>query len=184
MGTIVDTSKINKSDLQRRKLYLLAVIMASLLRNFARQGCRSLSQINRLPVRFVQPAAHISTSKKNKDAASVPLDATIKKTEEPEKREDDPNWMSYGYSYTDRTEDEFGYHMVLFSVSLLAFWFAFLTSYMPDYKIRHWAQREAHLEIARREREGLPLIDINLIPADKVILPSEEELGEDFEIII
>lgn len=46
-----------------------------------------------------------------------------------------------------------------------------------------WAQREAYLELARREKEGLPLIDPNLIEGSKVELPSEEELG-DFDIVI
>jgi len=46
-----------------------------------------------------------------------------------------------------------------------------------------WAQREAYLELARREEGGLPLIDANLIESSRVALPSDEELG-DFEIII
>jgi NADH dehydrogenase (ubiquinone) 1 beta subcomplex subunit 11 len=46
-----------------------------------------------------------------------------------------------------------------------------------------WAQREAYLELARREGTGLPLIDANLIEPSRVELPSDEELG-DFEIII
>lgn len=43
--------------------------------------------------------------------------------------------------------------------------------------------REAYLELDRRERLGLPLVDPDLIPRDKVELPTEEELG-DYKILI
>lgn len=46
-----------------------------------------------------------------------------------------------------------------------------------------WAQREAYLELERREKAGLPLIDPNMIDPAKIPLPSDEELA-DFEIII
>lgn len=51
------------------------------------------------------------------------------------------------------------------------------------YRMRHWAQREAFLELRRREALGLPAIDANLIDPEKIELPSEEEIGN-FEIII
>jgi hypothetical protein len=35
----------------------------------------------------------------------------------------------------------------------------------------------------RRENAGLPMISKNLVPPDRIILPSDEEL-RDFEIII
>lgn len=49
--------------------------------------------------------------------------------------------------------------------------------------MREWAQREAYLELARREAAGLPLVDPNLIDPSKIELPTDEELG-DTEIII
>ena len=51
------------------------------------------------------------------------------------------------------------------------------------FRLKLWAQREAFLELERREREGLPLIDPNLINPAKMKLPSKEEIG-DQEIII
>lgn len=51
------------------------------------------------------------------------------------------------------------------------------------HRMRHWAQREAFLELRRREALGLPAIDANLIDPEKIELPSEEEIGN-FEIII
>ena len=49
--------------------------------------------------------------------------------------------------------------------------------------MNHWCYREAHLELARREKAGEPLVNPDLIPVDKIKLPSDEELG-DMEIII
>lgn len=43
--------------------------------------------------------------------------------------------------------------------------------------------REAYLQLHRREKLGLPLVDKNLIDPAKIELPSDEELG-DTEIII
>ena len=58
-------------------------------------------------------------------------------------------------------------------------------SYLLFFRNRDWTRREGYLELARRQREGLPLVDRNLIPAEKMaaMLPSDEELG-DAEIII
>lgn len=56
-------------------------------------------------------------------------------------------------------------------------------TYYPDVRMRDWTQREAYIELARREAAGLPAIDPDLLPRESINLPSEEELG-DFEIII
>jgi NADH dehydrogenase (ubiquinone) 1 beta subcomplex subunit 11 len=50
--------------------------------------------------------------------------------------------------------------------------------------MRDWISRESYLELNRRERHGLPLIDPNLIPLERISLPTEEELGEEFVIIV
>ncbi|OON23877.1 hypothetical protein X801_00214 [Opisthorchis viverrini] len=47
-----------------------------------------------------------------------------------------------------------------------------------------WCRREAYLELERRRRDGLPLISPDLVPPERVKLPSDEELGPDFKIII
>jgi len=46
-----------------------------------------------------------------------------------------------------------------------------------------WEKREAFLELDRREKLGLPLIDANFVDPSKIHLPSDEELG-DFDIIV
>lgn len=52
-----------------------------------------------------------------------------------------------------------------------------------NFRLRDWAQREAFLDLDRRERRGLPAIDPYFVPPEKVILPSEAEIG-DKEIIV
>jgi len=163
---------------------IVAANMASLLRRAAQQGCRILTSNVAIRQRTVQPACLISTSKKNKDAAT--LNETIQTKPEVQATEDDPNWISYGYSLTDRDEDHFTHKMMMFlyiTVGMCGLGFFF--AYFPDYRNRDWTRREAYLELARRRSAGLPLIDKDLIPAEKMeaMLPSDEELG-DTEIII
>ena len=45
-----------------------------------------------------------------------------------------------------------------------------------QHRMGDWAQREAFLELRRREALGLPPIDANLVEEDKIELPSDEEL--------
>lgn len=56
-------------------------------------------------------------------------------------------------------------------------------AYRPDDLGRDWAQREAYLELRRREKLGLPPVDPNYIPLDQIWLPTDEELG-DTEVVI
>lgn len=70
-----------------------------------------------------------------------------------------------------------------FSITLCIVGGMFIFAYMPDYNFKNWAEREAFLELRRREENGLPLIDPNYIPLHLMKLPSEEELG-DTEIVI
>lgn len=54
---------------------------------------------------------------------------------------------------------------------------------MVFFSLNDWALREAFLELDRREKAGLPLIDKNLVDPSKLTLPSEEELG-DYEVYL
>ena len=51
------------------------------------------------------------------------------------------------------------------------------------FRLKDWSQREAYLELARREKEGLTLIDPELVSLDNIDIPSDEDLGE-VEIIV
>lgn len=120
----------------------------------------------------------ISTSKTTKtDAVAVkPKTDVIRQT--------DKNWVSYGFDNKSKSLDRVVTHLVFFStVSLFLVFGTFYVAYLPDYSLQDWSQREAYLELRRREAAGLPLIDPNLIDPAKITLPSDEELG-DTEIII
>ncbi|KAI4460602.1 nadh-ubiquinone oxidoreductase esss subunit mitochondrial precursor [Holotrichia oblita] len=95
----------------------------------------------------------ISTSKKNSETATI---ATKQAKTEPATITTNKNWViGLGFAW----------------------------AYIPDYNLRDWAQREAFLELRRREAQGLPLVDPNLIDPSKIVLPSDSELG-DTEIIV
>jgi len=76
------------------------------------------------------------------------------------------------------------HHAIMFlTITVAICWGTLFVAYYPDFKDHAWAQREAYLELERREKAGLPLIDPNMIDPANIDLPSEEELA-DFEIII
>ncbi|GFO44528.1 chitin deacetylase [Plakobranchus ocellatus] len=170
--------------------------MATLLRSLSLQG-RSLRVLSKVhptkatAVPFLKHKALISTSKKNKDvSASIePMEksADLKRLTEHFENTDsknEENFTSYGFEPGDRDTDWFYYNLVMFGVFTIGFcWGGFILAYMPDYKMLDWCQREAFLELERREKEGLPLVDPNYVNVDTIELPSDEELGDE-EIII
>ncbi|XP_013186489.1 NADH dehydrogenase [ubiquinone] 1 beta subcomplex subunit 11, mitochondrial [Amyelois transitella] len=94
------------------------------------------------------------------------------------------NWVSYGFDYTSQEEDTNHHHAsFFFSITLCIVFGGFAWAYAPDVHMRDWAQREAFLELRRRERAGQPPIDPNYIPPKYMKLPSESQLA-DVEIII
>ncbi|XP_076069487.1 NADH dehydrogenase [ubiquinone] 1 beta subcomplex subunit NP15.6 [Oratosquilla oratoria] len=128
--------------------------------------------------------AGISTSKKNKDTITV-TEPLIKESEaKTEAVAETKNWVSWGFSIRSEEEDNSMMHlMFFFTVTVCLVGGGFILAYMPDYRMRDWAQREGFLELRRREAEGLPLIDPNLINPENFELPDDEEIG-DVEIII
>lgn len=93
-------------------------------------------------------------------------------------------WISYGFSKEDEALDRHALHLTMFVlVSIVIVLGSTVFAYLPDVRGRDWAQREAYLRLRYREENGLPLIDRNLIDPSKIILPTDEELG-DTEIII
>lgn len=117
----------------------------------------------------------ISTSKNSDSAAANAC--------EPSTTENN-NWVSYGFHYKSQEEDTNAHHSsFFFSVTLCLVFGGFAWAYAPDVHMRDWAQREAFLELRRRERANLPLIDPNFVERKSVKLPSESELC-DVEIII
>ena len=93
------------------------------------------------------------------------------------------HWTSYGFDEVDRKQDRLWAHTILFTSCTL-----FLTLmigyfyYEPDHlRLNEWTAREAFLELGRREKHGLPLIDPDYVPKEKMLacLPPEEEIRVD-----
>ncbi|KAJ0180522.1 hypothetical protein K1T71_003926 [Dendrolimus kikuchii] len=158
--------KNNSNKKRRNKLKTMATLMKlrhmPLLQRCVWNHCNKVSR-------------SISTSKKNSDSASSACESTT---------EQDKNWVSYGFDYTSKEEDTNAHHAsFFFSVTLCLVFGSFAWAYAPDLNLRDWSQREAFLELRRREKAGLPPIDPNFINPKYVKLPSESELC-DVEIII
>lgn len=92
-------------------------------------------------------------------------------------------WIPFGWDVHDEHHDYVQWHRWNFwSLTVtLVYLSAFCYCMLPDRIIgeRDWAQREAFMELARREAEGLSLISKDYIPPTQVALslPSDEELG-------
>ncbi|KAL1501831.1 hypothetical protein ABEB36_007084 [Hypothenemus hampei] len=142
----------------------------------------NLPQINRLIVQRLRPLFQrrfVSTSKKNNETVTADVCKTNVKTKSQEQ-----NWMSYGFEYKSKEDDRRAMHSIMFaSISLCLVVGGYIWAYAPNYSLRDWSVREAYLEIRRREASGAPLVDPNLIPPEKIVLPTDEEL-DDTEIII
>jgi NADH dehydrogenase (ubiquinone) 1 beta subcomplex subunit 11 len=93
-------------------------------------------------------------------------------------------WISYGFDNENEIYDRHTLHVTMFVVvTIVIVLGTTLFAYLPDVKNKDWAQREAYMRLRYREENGLPLIDPNLVDPSKIILPTDEELG-DTEIII
>lgn len=122
----------------------------------------------------------ISTSPKKSDTATISAKtepvSTATKTEE--------NWVSWGWDYKDQKADRQNMNSsFFFSVTLCLVFGSFYLAYTPDNMLRDWSQREAFLELRRREAAGLEPISADYVDPSTIDLPSEEDLGET-EIII
>ncbi|KAA3681041.1 NADH dehydrogenase (ubiquinone) 1 beta subcomplex subunit 11 [Paragonimus westermani] len=123
---------------------------------------------------------------RSEDMPSMPH--VLKENQIPEadrRRIEEEDWVPLGFHRSDKNEDLYRYNLIMF------FTFSFFTCgifmmlwYLPNRCDADWSRREAFLELERRRRDGLPLIDRNLIPPELVKLPTDEELGPDFKIVI
>ncbi|KAL5961278.1 hypothetical protein TSMEX_011000, partial [Taenia solium] len=95
------------------------------------------------------------------------------------------DWIPYGWNEYDKVDDTCKYKVSTFLLMVcFTFGLAFQLWYRPRGIEADWARREAFLELERRRKLGLPLVDPNLIPPERVKLPPKEELGPDFKIIL
>lgn len=88
------------------------------------------------------------------------------------------HWRPLGVDFTSQVADKYKYHEAMAAFFLGGILTFYLWSYGPDYKLLEWSRREAFLRTHKREALGLPLIDRDLVDPDRIILPTEEELGD------
>ncbi|XP_014244333.1 NADH dehydrogenase [ubiquinone] 1 beta subcomplex subunit 11, mitochondrial [Cimex lectularius] len=133
-----------------------------------------------IPLANQASARNISTSKKKNETATAANPFTVEALQESKTKA----WVSYGFCNKDETEDRYYMHMSMFCfVTVATIFTAFGLAYRPSIHGLDWAQREAFLELRRRERLGLPLVDPNYLPLDQIVLPDDEVLGTT-EIIV
>lgn len=140
-----------------------------------------MSFIRTLPRRissfFFTPRREINQLAQNLDPKPAPPGA-------PSEIKKPGTWISYGFYEDDEYMDKHAMHQTLFvTISLMIMGAGYIFTYLPDFKDLQWAEREGYLELRRREKLGLPLIDPNFIDPSKFTLPTDEEL-KDREIII
>lgn len=141
-----------------------------------------LAAVQRLFTGIQRDVRFISTSPKKSDTAAV---ATGPKTVEDFANPDlKKNWVYWGFESRDQEADYNATHATFFfSVTVCLVGVSFIYFYQPDFLGRDWAQREAYLELRRREAAGLEPISPHYIDPAHIELPSDEELGNT-EIII
>lgn len=139
--------------------------------NFIRTLSRRISSF------YLTPRREINQLTQNLDPKPAPQNA-------PAEIKKPGTWISYGFDDESEAEDRHRMHQTLFvTISLMVMGCGYILTYLPDFKDNEWAFREGHLELRRREKLGLPLIDPNFIDPSKFTLPTDEEL-KDREIII
>jgi len=136
---------------------------------------------------------YISTSEKKKDhpetTSLIPgINETSprgpKTVEEFADTASQKNWVSWGFDIGDKALDRFGMSWTFFWLITVAMTLGpYIVMYQPDFRFSDWSKREAFIELHRREKLGLPLIDKNFLDPAKIKLPTEEELG-DTDVII
>lgn len=164
---------------------------ASLMRcsRFGATVCKKWSASTSNPVVITRL---VSTSpKKNETSVAKPLSSEAAAGTEQEVTDfsveavkKSKNWVSYGFSRTDKEEDRQITRAVWFmGLSVAMGLTIFMWSYLPDRQYTEWSHREAYIVLRNREAAGLEPISPDYVDPSTLVLPSDDELG-DTEIII
>lgn len=144
--------------------------------------CGRLVRIWSNPIRLVS-----TSPKKNETSIAQPLSAKVSEEVTDfsiEAVRKSKNWVSYGFSRTDKEEDrQYTRATYFMGISVAICGTIFVWSYLPDRQMLEWSQREAYIVLREREAAGLEPIAPDYTDPSTVVLPSDEELG-DAEIII
>ncbi|XP_077001464.1 NADH dehydrogenase [ubiquinone] 1 beta subcomplex subunit 11, mitochondrial [Tamandua tetradactyla] len=132
------------------------------------------------------PAARVRWESGSSRAVVAPPVVAEKRTREPTIRwQEDPdpedenlyekNPDSHGYD-TDPVVDLWNMRAVFFfGFSIVLVLGSTFVAYLPDYRMREWARREAERLVKYREANGLPLMESNCFDPSKIQLPEDEQ---------
>nr|XP_008505286.1 PREDICTED: NADH dehydrogenase [ubiquinone] 1 beta subcomplex subunit 11, mitochondrial [Equus przewalskii] len=82
---------------------------------------------------------------------------------------------SHGYD-KDPAVDLWNMRVVFFfGFSIVLVLGSTFVAYLPDYRMREWARREAERLVKYREANGLPLMESNCFDPSKIELPEDED---------
>ncbi|XP_028922855.1 NADH dehydrogenase [ubiquinone] 1 beta subcomplex subunit 11, mitochondrial [Ornithorhynchus anatinus] len=82
---------------------------------------------------------------------------------------------SHGF-HPDPFLDLWNMRLVFFcGVSITLVLGSVFVAYLPDYRMREWARREAERQVKEREAKGLPLMVSNYFDPSKIVLPEDDD---------
>ncbi|XP_001491508.1 NADH dehydrogenase [ubiquinone] 1 beta subcomplex subunit 11, mitochondrial [Equus quagga] len=132
------------------------------------------------------PAARVRWESSSSRAVIAPSAVVGKRGPEPTTRwQEDPdtedenlyekNPDSHGYD-KDPAVDLWNMRVVFFfGFSIVLVLGSTFVAYLPDYRMREWARREAERLVKYREANGLPLMESNCFDPSKIELPEDED---------
>uniref|UniRef100_A0A8D2HJE6 NADH dehydrogenase [ubiquinone] 1 beta subcomplex subunit 11, mitochondrial n=1 Tax=Urocitellus parryii TaxID=9999 RepID=A0A8D2HJE6_UROPR len=110
-------------------------------------------------------------------AGKRPLEPTMRWQEDPEPEDEnlyEKNPDSHGYD-KDPVVDLWNMRVIFFfGVSIVLVLGTTFVAYLPDYRMREWARREAERLVKYREANGLPVMESNCFDPSKIQLPDDD----------
>ncbi|XP_033114614.1 NADH dehydrogenase [ubiquinone] 1 beta subcomplex subunit 11, mitochondrial-like [Anneissia japonica] len=115
---------------------------------------------------------------KGTEVTQEEIDEVIRRGEEDLEDPAHPDYVKHGF-HEDPYSDRIQSRLVFFGMISLAMVLGSLfIHYTPDPKGREWGRREAKVVLQERREQGLPLIDPNFCPPEKVFVPTDEWIAE------
>lgn len=188
IGKHLASKQLSRRSLQQLKSIYLNNQFSNQLNNHAIHRLLSTSKVN-----FAHDPLPPIDPKKYGGDGQVVLDPDYRLRPPPPKSVADfadpdstGHWSSYGFDEVDRKLDRQWAHISMFFFCTV--FMTFITAYFyyePDHlRLNEWVSREGFLELGRREKHGLPLVDPDYVPREKMLasLPAEKDIDIDVHL--
>ncbi|XP_070597233.1 NADH dehydrogenase [ubiquinone] 1 beta subcomplex subunit 11, mitochondrial [Erythrolamprus reginae] len=137
-----------------------------------------LQRLPGLPVRAVSSGQTTNTTVSARvTPASRPADV-VEWHPIPEEKEPNPfikNPDYHGFSEDPVVDLQNMRAAFFFGISVALVLGSTFVYYLPDYKNKHWARREAERRVKERAEKGLPILSSYYYDPSKIVLPPEDE---------